>query len=168
MESAFKGMGGSGKRTAPGTESGRQLHGRHGYGRFRVLALGSSATWTSVSDGVEGRTEVVIRFQDGDSDFDVDERGLVPSKAPGTTVRVTGEAQRKQRLTADSVREELTSRLAMYPQHRPRPRVVQADVQLLLERLALHHVARVERSTAPPHINRGVWNGGSARRDGSC
>lgn len=38
----------------------------------------------------------------------------MPSKEPGTTVRVTGEAQRKQRLTADSVREELTSRLAMY------------------------------------------------------
>ncbi|MEW1725188.1 ATP-binding protein [Streptomyces sp. NPDC093109] len=114
VESKFKGMGGSGKRTAPGTESGRQLHGRHGYGRFRVLALGASATWTSVSDGPDGRTEVAIRFQDGDSNFDVDERGLAPSRKPGTLVRVTGEAQRKQRLTADSAREELTSRLAMY------------------------------------------------------
>ncbi|AEY94146.1 hypothetical protein SHJG_p1015 (plasmid) [Streptomyces hygroscopicus subsp. jinggangensis 5008] len=114
VESAFKGMGGSWKRTAPGTESGRQLHGRNGYGRFRVLALGSSATWTSVSDGPGGRNEVAIRFQDGDSNFDVDERGPAPTKAPGTVVRVTGEAQRKQRLTADKAREELTSRLAMY------------------------------------------------------
>ncbi|MEV8597626.1 ATP-binding protein [Streptomyces sp. NPDC052012] len=114
VESAFKGMGGSWKRTAPGTESGRQLHGRHGYGRFRVLALGSTATWTSVSDGPGGRTEVVIRFQDGDSDFDVEERAPAPSAKPGTTVRVTGEAQRKLRLTADRAREELTSRLAMY------------------------------------------------------
>ncbi len=61
VESAFKGMGGSWKRTAPGTESGRQLHDRNGYGRFRVLALGSSATWTSVSDGPGGRSEVAIR-----------------------------------------------------------------------------------------------------------
>ncbi|MCX4564689.1 ATP-binding protein [Streptomyces phaeochromogenes] len=114
VESAFKGMGGSRKRSAPGTESGRQLHGRHGYGRFRVLALGSAATWTSVSDSPSGKTEVVIRFQHGDSEFDVDERVPAPSKRPGTVVRVVGEAQRKQRLTADQAREELTSRLAMY------------------------------------------------------
>nr|BAK19909.1 putative DNA mismatch repair protein [Streptomyces rochei] len=113
-ESAFKGMGGSRKRGAPGTESGRQLHGRHGYGRFRVLALGSTATWTSVSDSPGGRTEVVIRFQHGDSEFDVNERTPAPSKEPGTVVRVTGEAQRKQRLTVERAREELTSRLAMY------------------------------------------------------
>lgn len=114
VESAFKGMGGSGKRGAPGTESGRQLHGRHGFGRFRVLALGSAATWNSVSGGPGGKTEVVIRFQHGDSEFDVDERMPVSSKAPGTIVRVVGEAQRKLRLTADRAREELTSRLAMY------------------------------------------------------
>ncbi|MDW8805904.1 ATP-binding protein [Streptomyces scabiei] len=114
VESAFKGMGGSEKRGAPGTESGRQLHGRHGFGRFRVLALGSAATWTSVSNGLDGKTEVVIRFQHGDSEFDVDERVPVPSKEAGTVVRVVGEAQRKQRLTAAVAREELTSRLAMY------------------------------------------------------
>ncbi|MCX5561081.1 ATP-binding protein [Streptomyces sp. NBC_00038] len=114
VESAFKGMGGSWKRTAPGTESGRQLHGRHGYGRFRVLALGSNATWTSVSESPSDMTEVVIRFQDGDSDFDVDERTPTSPQKPGTIVRVTGEAQRKQRLTAERAREELTSRLAMY------------------------------------------------------
>lgn len=114
VESAFKGMGGSWKRGAPGTESGRQLHGRHGYGRFRVLALGTTATWTSVSDSPSGRTEVAIRFADGDSNFDVEERPPASSAEPGTVVRVTGEAQRKQRLTAEKAREELTSRLAMY------------------------------------------------------
>ncbi|WP_217236269.1 ATP-binding protein [Streptomyces sp. AC555_RSS877] len=114
VESAFKGMGGSWKRTAPGTESGRQLHGRHGYGRFRVLALGSNASWTSVSEGPGGMTEVVIRFQDGDSEFEVNERTPRSSQEPGTIVRVTGEAQRKLRLTAEQAREELTSRLAMY------------------------------------------------------
>ncbi|MFI5688227.1 ATP-binding protein [Streptomyces sp. NPDC051636] len=103
VESAFKGMGGSWKRTAPGTESGRQLHGRHGYGRFRVLALGSNATWTSVSKGPGGMTEVVIRFQDGDSNFDVGERTPTSSQEPGTIVRVTGEAQRKRDCPIDGV-----------------------------------------------------------------
>ncbi|MFJ1588398.1 ATP-binding protein [Streptomyces sp. NPDC088197] len=129
VESAFKGMGGSWKRNAPPTEAGRQLHGRHGFGRFRVLALGSTATWTSVSDGPAGRSEVVIRFQDGDSDFDVDDRPE-PSRGTGTVVRVTGEAQRKLRLTAEGAKQELTSRLAMYLSKYPTARVSWQGVAL--------------------------------------
>ncbi|MFD3329590.1 ATP-binding protein [Streptomyces sp. NPDC058701] len=123
VETAFKGMGGSWKRGAAGTESGRQLHGRHGYGRFRVLALGSRACWTSVSNGPGGRSKVLIRFSDGDSDFDVDDRGQADTEETGTVVRLTGEAQRKDRLTLESMKGELTGRLAMYLSKYPTAKV---------------------------------------------
>ncbi|MFF3343135.1 ATP-binding protein [Streptomyces flavidovirens] len=67
-----------------------------------------------MSDGPGGRSKVVIRFQDGDSDFDVDDRGRADSDGTGTVVRLTGHAQRKERLTLQSMKGELTGRLAMY------------------------------------------------------
>ncbi|MEV4526332.1 ATP-binding protein [Streptosporangium sp. NPDC049304] len=111
---AFSGMGGSWKKKAKKTSNlGRQLHGRHGYGRFRVLALGSSAGWVTVADGPTARTRTTVRFSDGASVFDLDDSRLTEEET-GTTVRVTGDAPRKNRLLSDRVRFELTGRFAVY------------------------------------------------------
>ena len=114
VRSAFSGMGGSWKKRAKGTNSlGRQLHGRHGYGRFRVLALGSSATWVTVADGPTARTRTTVRFSDGASVFDLDDSRPTEEET-GTSVRVVGDAPKKNRLLLDRVRFELTSRFAIY------------------------------------------------------
>ncbi|MEV6942995.1 ATP-binding protein [Streptomyces sp. NPDC051172] len=114
VAAAFSGMGGSWKRGAAGTHSGRQLHGRHGYGRFRVLALGSTAQWTTVADGSAGHRErTAVRFTDGATDFEQDPQGATTEPA-GTVVRVTGDAPRKNRLTKARVHDEMTCRFAIY------------------------------------------------------
>ncbi|GGK23535.1 hypothetical protein GCM10011583_64360 [Streptomyces camponoticapitis] len=115
VTAAFSGIGGSWKRGAPGTlQQGRQLHGRHGYGRFRVLALGSTASWTTVADGTAGaRDRSAVRFTDGATEFE--HEGPQPDVGQtGTVVRVIGEAPRKNRLTIGAVRDDMTRRFAMY------------------------------------------------------
>ncbi|MFG2919775.1 ATP-binding protein [Kitasatospora sp. NPDC048298] len=113
VQAAFAGMGGSWKRSAPGTRDGRQLHGRRGYGRFRVLALGTRAGWETVADGTTERRRTSVSFTEL-SAFDTTDGG-VTEEDPGTVVRVTGEAPRKTRLTdTAAVRSALTNQFAMY------------------------------------------------------
>lgn len=113
IASSFTGVGGSWKKDAAGTGTGRALHGRHGHGRFRVLALGSRAEWDTVAVGVGGPSRSRITFAAGDEVFDSE----TVDGARGDTftrVRVVGDAPRKTRLQASSARQELTARLAVY------------------------------------------------------
>ncbi|MGJ5804928.1 ATP-binding protein [Streptomyces europaeiscabiei] len=129
VPSAFSGMGGSWKRNALGTQGGRQLHGRRGYGRFRVLALGSQAVWETVADGTVDRHRTSVAFSEL-SAFETTDGGKT-SDDLCTVVRIIGEAPRKTRLTdTAAVRSALTNQFAMYLEKYPRVAITWQDVAL--------------------------------------
>lgn len=51
VESQFKRLGGSWKKSKFKTDSGRIIHGEKGQGRFKAFALGDRVTWRSSSSG---------------------------------------------------------------------------------------------------------------------
>ncbi|MFB7126423.1 ATP-binding protein [Kitasatospora sp. NPDC056273] len=150
---AFSGMGGSWKRAAPGTHGGRQLHGRNGYGRFRVLALGSTAQWSSVAESPDGTREcITINFNDGSSIFNLDSQGTSTADT-GTTIRITGEAQRKTRLLdSEATLTALNSRFAIYLNKYP-------AVQILWRGTALNPAEAVLKEFTEP-LDVGAWTAG--------
>jgi hypothetical protein len=58
---AFERIGGSWKKSVRRTPGlGRRMHGNAGQGRLRGFALGEHIRWTSVADGIDGRTRSQI------------------------------------------------------------------------------------------------------------
>lgn len=115
ITSTFGRIGGSWKSHAEKTKNGlRRLHGSLGEGRLRAFALGSSVTWSSISDDTSGQRQRVTisgtrrardRFR-----WDV-----APSKAAKTGTVVTAQNEDQQQLgtlDSDSVIPTLRSQFA--------------------------------------------------------
>lgn len=93
----------------------RPLHGRNGEGRFRALALGRSAEWSTVAEGPRGSLErTVVRASIDDSELEVSEPEELATGNTGTTVRTTTPREDVNRLLADSAVTWLITRFAVY------------------------------------------------------
>lgn len=95
VEELFKSVGGSWKKAAPNgrTKSGhRELHGKKGEGRWKVLAIGDRVTWRSVAvsdDDVDSHEEVDVTIS-ADVPHEVEWTGpRATSAATGTTATVS-------------------------------------------------------------------------------
>lgn len=117
-EREFGNLGGSWKKVALTTGTGRALHGRFGRGRWAAYGLGISLEWTSVTKSDDGSlTEVVITGrQSALKEFQISEPlGAEPGAKPGTTVTVRNVHPKADAfLSKDDIVNDLTSTFALY------------------------------------------------------
>ncbi|MGW5241880.1 ATP-binding protein [Monashia sp. NPDC004114] len=115
LKTLFGQLGGSWKTAGTReTDSGRQLLGREGQGRFRAYALGHKVTWTTVVDDPTGRVKFsVVGSSDAPETFEVSDPQ--PSEeATGCVVECFAGDASMGSLLLDDVRERLANRYAGY------------------------------------------------------
>lgn len=115
VQSTFGRIGGSWKKNSEKSKNGRRyLHGKLGEGRLRAFALGSTVTWTSISDNVTGeRQEVGISGSRRTRDRFRWEVAPSSSSQTGTTVIASNDEQQSlSALDADDVHATLRSHFA--------------------------------------------------------
>jgi hypothetical protein len=83
VETFFKSLGGSWKKNAPKTKSGRSIHGEKGQGRFKAFALGNRVSWTSRH---AGKKFSIIGDKSNLKQFSISE--TVPASGTGCTVEI--------------------------------------------------------------------------------
>ncbi|GIF75160.1 hypothetical protein Asi02nite_46780 [Asanoa siamensis] len=116
LAAAFDRIGGSWKKWTAGTLlKQRTLHGSNGQGRLRAYALGDHIRWTTVADGVGGRSRTEVAAHAGArNDFLIGDS--VPTReATGTLVEAWGkQSPRLDRLPLRANHRRLTTELAPY------------------------------------------------------
>lgn len=125
ISETFGSLGGSWKRLSSGTRiKKRRLHGRHGRGRFKAFALGSSVEWrTTLSSGGILRSYVVKGELSSPGEFEVED--LEESgPATGTEVYIANARVCCDALlnTAETV-QTLASKFALYLKSYPEVRI---------------------------------------------
>ncbi|MDG4827359.1 ATP-binding protein [Asanoa sp. WMMD1127] len=116
LAAAFDRIGGSWKKWTAGTLlKQRTLHGSNGQGRLRAYALGDHIRWTTVADGVGGRSRTEVYAHAGArNDFLIGDSE--PTRAAtGTVVEAWGkQSPRLDRLPLRAHHRRLTAELAPY------------------------------------------------------
>ena len=124
-DSTFGSLGGSWKRELTRTESAhRQLHGRHGRGRFKAFALGTHVEWrTTMRAGGELLSYVLQGDLSNPGVFDL-ESAPQPGPATGTEVYVTNaKANCDSLLNATETVQALAAKFALYLKSYPDVRI---------------------------------------------
>ena len=97
----------------------RPLHGSHGRGRYRSLALGNLVEWSTVGAGVNGLERTRIRFEADSPEFEVSDPEVPSSGATGTSVIITSPGPATSQLlgsdASNSILVHLADYLARYP-----------------------------------------------------
>ncbi|MFG1909013.1 ATP-binding protein [Kribbella sp. NPDC048928] len=112
VDADFGQLGGSWKKTTALSETGRQLHGRTGQGRFSAFAIGATVRWTSVADDVTGaRQEIAVTGRRSSlREFDVSDPVDASGRPTGTEVECTNLTEDAQGLfVRDDVAEQLAA-----------------------------------------------------------
>jgi hypothetical protein len=123
-EEYFRPIGASWKKLAQGSPvKKRALHGKNGRGRVRAFALGTQVRWTSASDALEGRQQVVIEADRRSMDeFDIGDPE--PTDDPtGTLFEAFGGDEQLDLLADDRARSSLTTAFATYLEKYPDVRI---------------------------------------------
>lgn len=112
----FGALGGSWKKQALVTDSGRALHGQQGRGRFAAYGLGSHLRWETVADATTGRHSTVIRgLRSSPDEYQVESQPAPEETATGTTFTASELTTAAERyLDSDRVLSDLTAALAIY------------------------------------------------------
>ena len=85
----FRKLGGSWKKgRSLSLNQKRSLHGKKGQGRFRAFALGGSATWESVAEGMSGLERTTIAATLANSEFVVEGPEELATGSLGTMVTI--------------------------------------------------------------------------------
>lgn len=132
----FKLLGGSWKKVGTGgrrlSRNGkRSLHGSQGEGRFRAFALGRTAEWTTVTEGLSGKPErTVITGSMDSSEFIVSDAEVLATGSLGTTVRVSNPREHAGRLLGVGASTWLITRFAVYLVKYPNVAVVYDGTKL--------------------------------------
>ncbi|GIF68349.1 hypothetical protein Ais01nite_63840 [Asanoa ishikariensis] len=116
LAAAFDRIGGSWKKWTAGTLlKQRTLHGSNGQGRLRAYALGDHLRWTTVADGVGGRSRTEVAAHAGArNDFLIGDSEPTRS-GTGTLVEAWGkQSPRLDRLPLRANHRRLTTELAPY------------------------------------------------------
>jgi hypothetical protein len=124
VDSTFGNLGGSWKREGKSTLiSGRNLHGRHGRGRFKALALGSEVEWrttTKTDDGLKSYRISASGMAPGVFEIEESEGGV----STGTEVVITNvSASADSLLDAGQTVPALAARFALYLKSYPDVRI---------------------------------------------
>ena len=125
IDSTFGSLGGSWKMEGRGTGLfHRRLHGRHGRGRFKAFALGSTVEWrTTVRIGGELLSYSISGDIATAGVFEIDSASEI-GPAPGTEVYVTGiRSCCDSLLNAAETVQALASRFALYLRSYPDVRI---------------------------------------------
>jgi len=142
VDSTFGSLGGSWKRDGQGTPlNHRRLHGRHGRGRFKALALGLSVEWrTTVRTGGELMSYVLKGDESTPGVFELDAASVV-GPATGTEVYISGaRANCDSLLNATETVQGLASKFALYLKSYP-------DVRIFFNGLPVTPVIVQKRTT---------------------
>lgn len=118
-ELTFSRLGGSPKKLAPYTESGRRVHGSEGQGRFACLGFATRVTWTSVARDIAGvlfRTTVTIDAESPQS-VDIDYAPLDAEEPTGTRVVAVVRELRPRQI--EGAADVLTGLLALHLEQYP-------------------------------------------------
>ncbi|MER7401830.1 histidine kinase [Streptomyces sp. NPDC000070] len=101
----------------------RALHGKNGRGRVRAFALGTQVRWTSVSEVLEGRQQLVIEADRRSMDeFDIGDPE--PTDEPtGTLFEAFGGDEQLNPLADERARSSLTTAFATYLEKYPDVRI---------------------------------------------
>ncbi len=124
VERTFGNLGGSWKRDGKVTvQSGRNLHGRHGRGRFKAFALGAEVEWRTTVKTDDGLKSYKISGSGcRPGVFDIEELSVGP--AVGTEVMVTNvSASTDSLLDAGETVPALAARFALYLKSYPDVRI---------------------------------------------
>ncbi|WP_406178695.1 ATP-binding protein [Streptomyces canus] len=123
-EEYFRPIGASWKRRAQGSPAKKRvLHGKNGRGRVRAFALGTQVRWTSVSDALGGRQQLVIEANRRSMDeFDIGDPE--PADDPtGTLFEAFGGDGQLDLLADERARSSLTTAFATYLEKYPDVRI---------------------------------------------
>lgn len=123
-EEYFRPIGASWKKRSQGSPvKKRALHGKNGRGRVRAFALGTQVRWTSVSDAVGGRQQLVIEADRRSMDeFDIGDPE--PTDDPtGTLFEAFGGDEQLNALAEERARSSLTTAFATYLEKYPDVRI---------------------------------------------
>ncbi len=144
LAAAFDRIGGSWKKWTGGTLlKQRTLHGSNGQGRLRAYALGDHIRWTTVADGVGGRSRTEVSAHAGArNDFLIGDSEATRA-ATGTLVEAWGkQSPRLDRLPLRANHRRLTTELAPYLTAYPEVTVVYdgvpVDPRTSVERTAVY------------------------------
>ncbi|MGW2043813.1 ATP-binding protein [Streptomyces sp. NPDC001858] len=123
-EEYFRPIGASWKKRSQGSPvKKRALHGKNGRGRVRAFALGTKARWTSVSDSVAGRQQLVIEADRRSMDeFDIGDPEPTDDPA-GTLFEAFGGDEQLDVLADARARSSLTTAFATYLEKYPDVRI---------------------------------------------
>ncbi|SNT36392.1 Histidine kinase-, DNA gyrase B-, and HSP90-like ATPase [Asanoa hainanensis] len=145
LAAAFDRIGGSWKKWTAGTLlKQRTLHGSNGQGRLRAYALGDHLRWTTVADGVGGRSRTEVSAHAGArNDFLIGDSE--PTRSPtGTLVEAWGkQSPRLDRLALRANHRRLTTELAPYLTAYP-------EVTVVYDGVAVDPRTSVQRTTVYP------------------
>ena len=123
-DSTFGSLGGSWKRLAHDTpSSSRRLHGRHGRGRFKAFALGTSVEWrTTMKAGSDLMSFVISGSLDNPGVFEVTPSS--PGPGTGTEVCIMNAGLNcDSLLNAGETVQTLASKFALYLKSYPDVRI---------------------------------------------
>jgi hypothetical protein len=156
-EEYFRPIGASWKKRAQGSPAKkRALHGKNGRGRVRAFALGTQVRWTSVSDALGGRRQLVIEADRRSMDeFDIGDPESTDDPT-GTLFEAFGGDEQLDLLADERARSSLTTAFATYLEKYPDVRI-EYDGQDLDPAAEQLHV----RDYVLPSPS--VWNGEPAR-----
>ncbi|MEV4534635.1 ATP-binding protein [Asanoa sp. NPDC049518] len=154
LAAAFDRIGGSWKKWTAGTLlKQRTLHGSNGQGRLRAYALGDHLRWTTVADGVGGRSRTEVTAHAGTrNDFLIGDSE--PTRSPtGTLVEAWGkQSPRLDRLPLRANHRRLTTELAPYLTAYPEVTVVYdgvpVDPRTSVQRTAVYPLTFAEGEEA--------------------
>lgn len=113
---AFGSFGSSPKKLRDKTPGGRLQHGREGRGRYKALALGTAATWTSIAKHLDGKAlRTVIRVDSTSPNrLSPSEELLEAQKSTGVVVEVSQPSDEAATLLSSDIAAELALRFAPY------------------------------------------------------
>lgn len=112
---AFGCFGSSLKKLRDRTPAGRIQHGREGRGRYKALALGSAATWSSVAGHLDGKfIQTTIRVDSKSPNRLAPSQAILDIGSTGVIVEVHDPTEAAASLLADDLSAELAFRFAPY------------------------------------------------------
>ena len=119
VETFFQSLGGSWKKHAIKTDSGRLIHGEKGQGRFKAFALGDHVTWVSRHGGekfsISGNDSDLTRFSISD---------VVPASNTGCTVEIDSVVRDFEIWAADGFAEKVRDVFALQLYEDPKFRII--------------------------------------------